>query len=198
MTFTGVDIHPGTAIGKMVNALRPATRFVAALPADGLSPETTSGREGFIHPFELTGTAREAVVRLIVRDFDDGQLAAHLALLERTAAEVIAEVPGATLHIETQRQYSNMRTFIERDTRVTAAAVEAMRQEGIEPIRAAIRGGTDGSVLSETRPADPQHLRWGLRVPFGPRVGIRSGSRRIRRDARASRRCLGEAGRLGP
>lgn len=149
VTFTGVDIHPGTAKGKMVNALRPAARFIAALPSDRLSPETTSGREGFIHPFELTGTSREAVVRLIVRDFDDDQLVAHLALLERTATDATAQIPGVTLHIETQRQYSNMRTFIERDPRVVAAAVEAMRQEGIEPIRGAIRGGTDGSVLSE-------------------------------------------------
>jgi tripeptide aminopeptidase len=148
ITIEGVDVHPGQATGKLVSALRLAARVVAALPSDGLAPETTSGREGFIHPYELTGTPARATIRAIVRDFDDGELERHLALLLTTAEEVVAAEPRATLTIETRAQYPNMRSFLARVPYVTEAAEAAIRAEGIEPIRSPIRGGTDGSKLS--------------------------------------------------
>ncbi len=86
---TGVEVHPGQATGKLVNALRLAAQIVAALPDDRLTPETTGGREGFIHPYLMTGDVASAEVRLIVRDFDDDLLAEHVALLERTARAVV-------------------------------------------------------------------------------------------------------------
>jgi tripeptide aminopeptidase len=149
ITVEGVDVHPGQATGKLVNALRLASRIVASLPADTLTPETTRGREGFIHPYELSGTAARARIRAIVRDFDDAQLESHLALLERTAREVVEAEPRARLQIDVRQQYRNMRTYLDRVPYVIAAAEEAIRAEGIEPIRAPIRGGTDGSRLSE-------------------------------------------------
>ena len=149
LTIEGVDVHPGQATGKLVSALRLAARIVAALPADRLAPETTSGREGFIHPYELTGTPARATISTIVRDFDDAELERHLALLRRTAEEVVAGEPRAKLQIAVRRQYPNMRSFIEPMPYVTEAAEAAIRAEGIEPIRTAIRGGTDGSKLSE-------------------------------------------------
>ncbi len=149
VTVHGVDVHPGQATGKLVSALRLAARIVAALPADTLTPETTSGREGFIHLTRLTGTPATARIRAIVRDFDDEQLAQHLALLERTARETVAAEPRARVEIETREQYRNMRRHIDRVPEVTAAAEIAIREEGIEPIRSPIRGGTDGSRLSE-------------------------------------------------
>jgi tripeptide aminopeptidase len=149
LTVHGVDVHPGQATGKLVNALRLGARIVAALPADRLTPESTSGREGFIHPLDLQGTPARAVLKLIVRDFDDDLLKSHLELLERTAREVVDAAPGATLELEVRSQYRNMRRYLEGVPEVVDVAEEAIRAEGIEPIRKPIRGGTDGSRLSE-------------------------------------------------
>lgn len=145
----GVGVHPGQAAGKLVSALRIAAKIVAALPTDRLTPETTSGREGFIHPTFLHGTTDRAEVRWIVRDFDETLLDSHVALLRETAERVLAAAPGAELELEVIDQYRNMRRYIEHDPEVIAAAQEAYRDEGIEPDREPIRGGTDGSRLSE-------------------------------------------------
>jgi tripeptide aminopeptidase len=149
ITVHGVGVHPGWAKGKLVNALRLASRIVAALPSDTLTPETTSEREGYIHPHEITGDADRARVRLILRDFDDDALERHRALLEQTAREVVAAEPRASLEIDVHEQYRNMRNYLSSVPDVTATAEAAIRAEGIEPIRTPIRGGTDGSRLSE-------------------------------------------------
>jgi tripeptide aminopeptidase len=147
--ITGVGVHPGFATGKLVSALRVAAQIVAALPTDRLTPETTSGRDGFIHPTFLHGASDLAELRFIVRDFDEALLESHVALLRATTDRIAAANPGAELHFEVIRQYRNMREYIERDPDVVAAAQEALLAEGIEPIRKPIRGGTDGSRLSE-------------------------------------------------
>jgi tripeptide aminopeptidase len=147
--ITGVEVHPGTAHGRMVNALRLAARIVAALPHDRLTPETTSGRDGFLHPYALSGNAGRAEIHLILRDFDEGQLSAHRELLERTVHEIVDSEPRASVELELRRQYRNMREYLQSDPRIVAAAEAAMRAEGIEPLRSPIRGGTDGSRLSE-------------------------------------------------
>ena len=149
ITVRGVKVHPGMATGKMVNALRLAAQIIAELPSDGLSPETTSGRQGFIHPYELRGDAGRAEIRAIVRDFDDELLRQHVELLERTAKSVVAREPRASVDVEINRQYRNMRNYIDAVPALITVAEEAIRAEGLEPIRGAIRGGTDGSMLSE-------------------------------------------------
>lgn len=146
---TGVGAHPGFATGKLVSALRVAAQIVAALPSDRLTPETTSGREGFIHPTMLQGATDRAEARWIVRDFDEQLLQAHVELLRETSERVAAANPGAQLEFEVIRQYRNMHEYIERDPDVVTAAEEALAAEGVEPRRAPIRGGTDGSRLSE-------------------------------------------------
>jgi tripeptide aminopeptidase len=149
VTVHGVEVHPGQATGKLVNAIRAVAQIVAALPSDRLTPETTSDREGFIHPYEISGGAGRAELRLILRDFDEDLLAAHVALLERVAGEVIGRTPGARLQLDLQRQYRNMRSYLEHVPGVVEAVELAIRAEGIEPVRIPIRGGTDGSRLSE-------------------------------------------------
>jgi tripeptide aminopeptidase len=144
----GVDVHPGFATGKLVNAARLAGRVLAALPQDRLTPESTSGREGFIHIHGVEATAGRATIRTIVRDFDDDRLAEHVALLRRTAEEVVATEPRARLEVEVEQQYLNMRAFLAEHPGVAAAAEEALRREGFQPRRVPIRGGTDGSILS--------------------------------------------------
>ena len=147
--LTGVGVHTGWARGKLVSAARLAAKIVAALPEDRLSPETTSGREGFIHPTVVQGTTESAELRFIVRDFEEPQLAEHVELLREIYERTIATAPGTKHEFEVLRQYRNMRDHIEKDPEVLAAAEEAMRAEGLEPVRDAIRGGTDGSRLSE-------------------------------------------------
>src|SRR3954470_18794061 len=112
LTIHGVDAHPGWAKDVLVNAARLAGEVLAALPAD-LTPERTEGREGFIHPFEVQASAGHAVVRFIVRDFDDDKLEAHARLIRRTAEEVVGQAKGARMEFEVKAQYPNMRRYIE-------------------------------------------------------------------------------------
>ena len=145
----GLSVHPGTSKGKMVNAIKLAARLIERLPQGSRSPETTEGREGFIHPHRFTGTTAEAELRFIARDFDAAKLAEHEQLLRRLADELAAEEPRARVSVAVEGQYRNMKEFLDRDPSVTAAAEEASRRCGIEPWREPIRGGTDGAMLSE-------------------------------------------------
>ncbi len=148
LTIDGVDVHTGWATGKLVNAARLAALVLAALPADRLTPETTSEREGFVHPFEVHASAGRAVVRMNVRAFEDELLAQHVELVRRTAEQVVGAEPRARLAFDVQPQYPNMRRHLESFPDVVARAERALRAEGIEPVRIPIRGGTDGSLLS--------------------------------------------------
>jgi tripeptide aminopeptidase len=147
VTFRGRSAHTGTAKNVLANAVKAAADFVVTLPRDRLSPETTSGREGFVHPDELSGNVEETTVVLIQRDFDDERLEEYGELVRR-AAEDAASGRGVAVDVDIQRQYSNMKRFIE-DPRIVEAAEEAIRRAGMEPKREIIRGGTDGSRLSE-------------------------------------------------
>jgi len=147
VTIEGVEVHPGFATGKLVNPIRLAGRVLAALPAE-LTPERTSGREGFIHPYGVTGSAAQAVIRLIVRDFDEALLEQHVAVLRRTVEEVVGSEPRARAKVDVRPQYPNMRSYLEPFPEIVQTAERAIRAEGIEPVRTPIRGGTDGSRLS--------------------------------------------------
>jgi tripeptide aminopeptidase len=143
----GVASHPGWAKDVMVNALRLAGRFVAALPM-AVAPERTAGAEGFIHPTETTGTAEHAVVHFIVRDFELDGLAARRALMEKLAADLRATEPKARITLTFTEQYRNMRYWLEKDMRPVEFAREAARRAGVKPFDQPIRGGTDGSRLT--------------------------------------------------
>lgn len=149
VAIRGRSTHPGTAKGQLVNAIKLAADFVAALPRDSLSPETTDEREGFVHPTKISGAAEEAVVELIVRDHDAGKLAEHVDFLRRLAAEITEREPRAAVDIVEQEQYRNMYEVISRHPEVIEAAEEAVRRVGIEPKHTIIRGGTDGARLSQ-------------------------------------------------
>ena len=146
--FRGRGAHPGSAKGKLVNAVKLAADFVASLPAESLSPETTEDREGFIHPSRIGGGVEEATVVLIVRDHDDALLEEHIELVRRLAEASREREPRARVTVEVQETYRNMRMEIDKHPRVVAAAEEAIRRAGVEPVRSLIRGGTDGSRLS--------------------------------------------------
>jgi tripeptide aminopeptidase len=144
----GLSVHPGTAKGKLVNAVKLASGLVRSLPADSLSPETTEAREGYVHPSRISGNAEEAVVDFIARDHDDRLLAQHVELLRELARQVEVCEPRARVEVEVRDSYRNMRPFIEQNPRVVDAALEAIRRAGVEPKLAITRGGTDGAVLS--------------------------------------------------
>jgi tripeptide aminopeptidase len=148
ITIRGRGAHPGSAKGKLVNSVKLAADLIASLPRDALSPETTDGREGFVHPSRISGSVEETVIALIVRDHDDGKLEEHTALVRRLAAELEAREPRARVTVDATDTYRNMRAAIDRHPRVVAAAEEAIRRVGVEPVRSLIRGGTDGAVLS--------------------------------------------------
>ncbi len=144
----GHSVHPGTSKGKMVNAIKLAARIVERLPQSERSPETTEGRQGFVHPTRITGSTAEAEVRFIARDFDAQKLEEHEQLLRKLAADVAAEEPRADVTVTVEESYRNMKEFLDADPAVTEAADEAARRAGMEPWREPIRGGTDGSMLS--------------------------------------------------
>jgi len=148
LTIHGVDIHPGFAKDILVNAARLAAQVVAALPSDRLTPETTEGREGYIHPYAIAGDAQFSTVTAIVRDFDDDLLEQHITLIRTTAEEVVGRQPRARLEVDVHHQYPNMRSHLEPFPEVVSAAERAIEAEGLEAQRTVIRGGTDGSRLS--------------------------------------------------
>jgi tripeptide aminopeptidase len=145
----GRAVHPGWGKGELVNALKLAAEIVRRLPADRLSPETTEGREGYIHPDELTGDAAVVELRFIVRDHDDALLDEHLALLRGIVDAVAAGEPRAELSFTERIQYRNMRRELRKRPEIVARAEEAIRRVGLEPKRTLIRGGTDGARLTE-------------------------------------------------
>lgn len=145
--ITGVSAHTGTAKGQMVNAAQLAAKFVMLLPASRL-PETTDGRDGFIHLYKIEGTAAEARLYFILRDFELDRLEAYGALLESIAATLQASEPRSRIECDITPQYRNMRYRLEQDMRPVELAIRAIEQAGLEPIVKPIRGGTDGAGLT--------------------------------------------------
>ena len=148
VTFTGVNTHPAYGKDKMVNASRAAGRFLAGMPME-LSPERTADREGFLHPYVLNGGVAQATLKILIRDFDTSKLADHAQVLKDLAVSVEQECPGTTIDIEITEQYRNMADGLVNEPRAVAYAVEAHQRIGHSFKRTIVRGGTDGSRLTE-------------------------------------------------
>jgi len=146
--FFGISAHPGYAKDKLVNAVKVAAAFVDGLPKNAFSPETTSNREGFVHPVHIEGTAEYARVEFILRDFETARLAGQAAFLEQLAKETIQGFPGARYKFEQREQYRNMKEVLDRHPNVVAYAAEAIERAGLKLRKMPVRGGTDGSRLS--------------------------------------------------
>ena len=149
VTITGVNIHPGLATGRMVNAIRLAGQFISRLPWHRLAPETTGGRDGFLHPYIIEGGVPEVKIKILLRSFVTAELAEWARILHTVADSVAAEHPKAKIKVDVTKQYRNMIEHLAKEPRAVQLAAEAYRQLGIEPKFASIRGGTDGSRLSE-------------------------------------------------
>jgi len=148
VTIQGVSTHPGFAKGKMEHAIKIAAAIVDRLPKTTCSPETTEGKEGFLHPIGISGALEETILGLIIRDFTEAGLKEKEALLEDIVRDVMKGFPRSTYRVEIKPQYRNMKEVIDRHPEIVDHAVEAIRRAGLEPVRGSIRGGTDGSRLS--------------------------------------------------
>jgi tripeptide aminopeptidase len=147
ITIVGHDVHPGQAKNVMINAVRVASAIIAALPADRL-PESTEGREPYLHPYSVTGDVAHAQVRLLVRAFTEKDLLEREEVLRAIIRDVEMRFPGARVELEIKTSYRNMGDRIAKDPKVVDYAMEAVRRQGLVPMRRAVRGGTDGSRLS--------------------------------------------------
>ena len=148
ITIHGVSTHPGFAKNKMESAIKIAAELIAALPKNNLSPETTEGREGFIHPTGISGSIEKSTVQFIIRDFDTKQLAVYENELKNITQQVMANYPHSSFEFEVIEQYRNMKEVLVMHPEIVDYAVEAIERAGMKPFAGGIRGGTDGSRLS--------------------------------------------------
>lgn len=148
LVIRGVSAHPGFAKGNMESAIKIAGEVLARLPKDRLSPESTEGREGFIHPVQVEGNVETATISFIVRDFDTQKLQDHAAELEGVVQEVLKAYPRSSYVLNLEEQYRNMKEVLQHHPHVAQYAAEAMRRAGLTVHKSSIRGGTDGSRLS--------------------------------------------------
>ena len=148
VTIKGVSAHPGFGLNKLENATKIASDFLAVLPKDSWSPETTSGREGFVHPVSVKGIAEETTIEFIIRSFDDAELIEFEERLEDILKEVMQSYPGSTYEFKVTEQYRNMKNILSQHPYVADFAARAIERAGLALTRGSIRGGTDGSKLS--------------------------------------------------
>jgi tripeptide aminopeptidase len=171
VSISGVSTHTGTAYGIMVNALNLAAKFIDFLPQHTRTPETTKERQGFIHLYQLHGSAAEAEIHFILRDFELDGLQSHGDLLRTTAQALALAEPRAKISCNITPQYRNMRYWLERDLTPVTLAETAIRRAGLEPVLAPVRGGTDGSQFTERGLPTP-NLFTGMQNVHGPREYI--------------------------
>jgi tripeptide aminopeptidase len=148
ITIEGVSTHPGFAKGRMEHAIKIAAAIITRLPKETCSPETTEGKQGFLHPIGIEGALEQTTIGFIVRDFTESGLKEKEALLETIVKDVMKDYPRSKYKLEVKPQYRNMKEVIDRHPETVDYAVEAIRRAGLEPVKTSIRGGTDGSRLS--------------------------------------------------
>jgi len=149
VTVRGVNIHPSIAKDRMTNAVRAAAALVDRLPRDRLSPETTENREGFLHPYEISGGVGQTRVKVLLRDFDTPHLAELAEIVQQAAAQTMAEFPQARIEVDVKQQYRNLGDGLKKEPRAVALAEEALKRLGRRAQRTIVRGGTDGARLTE-------------------------------------------------
>jgi len=148
ITFKGVNVHPGYAKNKLVNAIKIAAEFIESLPKDSLSPETTEKREGYVHPNSMSGGVESTTIKMLIRDFTVEGFKEKELLLKRLAEEIVSKYPRASFNFEIQESYRNMKYKLDEEPKVTEFALKAIKRTGLKPNLNIIRGGTDGARLS--------------------------------------------------
>lgn len=167
ITVRGVNIHPSIAKGRMVNALRAAAALIEKLPRDAMAPETTDQRDGFLHPYAIEGGVAAVKIKTILRDFDTAQLAAKADVIQAAAREVVTQFPGCQIDVQITKQYRNMVEGLAKEPRAVAYAEKAYTRLKRPYQCTIIRGGTDGSQLTEKGLPTP-NLSTGEHNPHSP------------------------------
>ncbi|WP_094572831.1 peptidase T [Mucilaginibacter xinganensis] len=147
LLINGLSSHPGFAKGKMESAIKIAGQIIAALPFE-LSPEGTTGKQGFVHPVSVEGHVETAAIEFIIRDFDDDKLAEHANVIRKIAGDVLKQFPSSTFELQVKPQYRNMKSVLDKHPQIVEYGMEAMKRAGLNAKLCSIRGGTDGSRLS--------------------------------------------------
>ncbi|NDH05441.1 peptidase T, partial [bacterium] len=158
VTIHGRNIHPSIAKNRMTNAIRLAAIFIERLPKKTLTPETTEGMEGFLHPYTISGGVAEVTIKILLRDFNSTKLKDYESLLSQLASQIRLEYPESNFDIRITKQYRNMAEGMSKEPRAIPFAVEAMKLAGLQPKVTSVRGGTDDSQL----------INWGAQSPFPP------------------------------
>jgi tripeptide aminopeptidase len=171
VTVRGVNIHPAIAKDKMINAVKAAGLLLTRLPQESLSPETTEGRQGFLHPYVIEGGVGQVVLKVLLRDFDTAKLADHAQLLRGVAADAEREIKGCEIAVEVRTQYRNMAEGLGREPRAVEFARQAHQQLGRSVQLTNVRGGTDGSRLTEMGLPTP-NLSTGQHNPHSPQEWV--------------------------
>jgi tripeptide aminopeptidase len=148
LIINGVSAHPGFAKGKMESAIKILAEILSALPKNELAPESTSNKEGFVHPVSFSGQVEQAEAHFIIRDFDDELLKVHESRLEEIVKDVLKAYKGASYQFIVTEQYRNMKKVLDKYPQIIEYGIEAIERAGLKPIKRSIRGGTDGSRLS--------------------------------------------------
>jgi len=167
VTVRGVEIHPSIAKDRMVNAVRVTAAFLDRLPRDTLAPESTEERQGFLHPYRISGGVGETTVRVLLRDFDTAALADHAQVLRRAASVTMEDFPGSQIDVEVRPQYRNMAEGLHREPRAVPFAEQALESLGRSARKTIVRGGTDGSRFTELGLPTP-NLATGQHTPHSP------------------------------
>lgn len=167
VSIIGKNIHPSIAKDKMINSVRAAGEFLARLPRDRLAPEVTEGREGFLHPYEISGGVANVRIKILLRDFDTAALADHADVLRAAAEETERVFPGVRIDVDVKRQYRNMADGLTKEPRAVDCAKRALDKLGVSAELAIVRGGTDGSRLTEMGLPTP-NLSTGQHTPHSP------------------------------
>ncbi len=148
INVTGVNVHPGYAKNKLVNALKIAAEIVNTFPKDSLSPETTENREGYIHPHHLSGGGEQATIKILIRDFEEKGLVEKEDYIKKIVDDMAAKYPKSKIEFKVHESYRNMKIVLDKHPQVLEKAVKAIEMAGVKPHKNIIRGGTDGARLS--------------------------------------------------
>lgn len=160
-TINGINVHPGYAKDKMVNAIRIISEIINMIPAT-ISPEMTEGAVGYLHPHNITGTVEEAALKVLIRDFTMEGMGEKVNILENIAELQRSRYPRATIDLDIKESYRNMKEELDKEPRAVEYAIQAVKNAGIEPIKRMIRGGTDGAMLSFKGLPTPNIFAGGL------------------------------------
>jgi tripeptide aminopeptidase len=168
VTVHGVNIHPSIAKDRMINSLRGMAEFIARLPSETMAPEVTNGRDGFLHPYDLTGAVDKSVLKVLLRDFETDNLTNQAELLSKIASDVEQAVPGCRVEVDVKKQYRNLGDGLKTEPRCVAYAQKAHERLGRPCKLSSVRGGTDGSQFTELGLPTP-NLSSGQHNPHSPR-----------------------------